>query len=311
MSFRNLDLNLLRVFDAVMDERNLTRAAQRLAMTQPAVSNAMRRLREATGAPLFVRSAHGMLPTPEAEALWPAVRDALAGLRQAFDPQRFDPEVDTRAFRLAMADATAWWLMPALAEALQAQAPRVQLRALPLATRDPRPLLEQGQADLALGFFPAVAAALATEGAAASARLAPLYDSDYVCVMRAGHPLAAPQALTLDSYCAARHMLVSFSGRPHGFADEALAALGRRRQLAVVVNQFAVAGRVAARSDLLAVLPRHFVPATGLGDALAVRELPFDMPAIRVSLLWHRRSEHDPGQRWLREQVLALGAGAQ
>jgi DNA-binding transcriptional LysR family regulator len=309
MSFRNLDLNLLRVFDVVMDERNLTRAAQRLTMTQPAVSNALRRLREATGQELFARAAKGVTPTTEAEALWPAVRDALTGLRQAFDPQAFDPATDAHGFRAAMADATAALLMPALVAALQAQAPQVQLRVIPLTTRDPRHLLEQGQADLAMGFFPAVAAAVSAEGHSAPVRLAPLYESDYVCVMRRGHPLAEPGALTLDSYCAARHMLVSFSGRPHGFVDEALAALGRQRRIVVTVNQFATAGRVATASDILTVLPRHFLPATGLQDALAACELPFEVRPIQVGLLWHRRHEHDPAQRWLREVVLASVRG--
>lgn len=310
MSFRNLDLNLLRVFDVVMDERNLTRAAQRLSMTQPAVSNALRRLREAVGHELFSRSARGVAPTADAEALWPAVRDALAGLRQALDPQEFDPSLDARSFRIATADATATLLMPGLVAALESRAAGVNLRVLPLTTRDPRGLLEQGQVDLALGFFPAVATALAAEGDAASVRMEPLYDSEYMAVMRRGHSLAAPGVLTLDNYCAARHLLVSFSGRPHGFVDEALGALGRRRRIVLTVNQFFTAGRVVTQSDLLTVLPRRFVPATGFADELALQPLPFAMPTIHVALLWHRRHDHDAAQRWLRTTILECARGA-
>ena len=186
MNFRTLDLNLLRVFDIVMVERNVTRAAARLAMTQPAVSNALRRLRQATRDELFIPASTGVTPTEQAQALWPSVRAALQGLREAFEPQGFDPRRDARSFVLAMADANAALMVPLLVDTLQAGQARIDLRLLPLATRDPRPLLEQGQADIALGFFPEVAAALAAEGPAGATRLQRLYGCEYVCVMRRG-----------------------------------------------------------------------------------------------------------------------------
>ena len=220
MNFRTLDLNLLRVFAAVMVERNVTRAAAQLAMTQPAVSNALRRLREATGDELFVTVPGGVLPTTRAEAWWPEVHAALDGLRKLFDPQGFEPARDERSFSLAMADATATVLMPALVEALLGRHARSDLRVLPLVSRDPRPLLEQGAADLAIGFFPDVARELAAEGPRAATVLEPLYACEYVCVMRRGHPLAVEPVLTLDAYCAAEHVRVSFAGRPRGFVDE-------------------------------------------------------------------------------------------
>ena len=190
MNFRTLDLNLLRVFDVVMVERNVTRAAQRLSMTQPAVSNALRRLRESTHEELFIAGSTGVTPTAHAEALWPAVREALDGLRTAFDPQDFDPQRDAGAFTLAMADATASVLMPALVAVLDREQAQAEVRVVPLVSRDPRALLEHGQADIALGFFPDVEAALAAEGDSAVCRLDHLYDCEYVCVMRRSHPLA-------------------------------------------------------------------------------------------------------------------------
>jgi DNA-binding transcriptional LysR family regulator len=303
VNFRTLDLNLLRVFDVVMTERNVTRAAARLAMTQPAVSNALRRLREATHEELFTAGSTGVTPTPQAEALWPTVRSALGGLRNALEPQHFDPKSDARTFTLAMADANAALTVPRLAEVLQQQAGGVDLRFVPLATRDPRPLLEHGHADLAVGFFPDVAAALAAEGGGSAVRLDPVYQCEYVCVMRRDHPLAAAGALTLDAYCAARHLRVSFAGRPRGFVDEALAELGRDRRVVITVNQFFTAGAVVHESELLTVLPRSFVRATGYAADLAVRPLPFAMPPIEVGILWHRRHEHDAGQHWLRQTV--------
>ena len=122
-------------------------------------------------------------------------------------------------------------------------------------------------------------------------------------MLREGHPLAAEPVLTLDAYCAAEHVRVSFAGRPRGFVDEALAALGRSRRVVLTVNQFATAARVVHESDLLCVLPRSFVPASGLADGLALRTPPFSLPRIDVGMLWHRRQEHDAGARWLRATV--------
>src|SRR5436190_1111268 len=233
MNFRTLDLNLLRVFGAVMVEQNVTRAAA----------------------------------------------------------------------QLAMADATATVLMPALIGALAGRHARTDLRVLPLASRDPRPQLDHGSADLALGFFPELAAELAAEGTRATATLEPLYACAYVCVMRSEHPLASRPALSLDAYCAAEHVRVSFAGRPRGFVDEALASLERSRRVVLTVSQFATAARVVHDSDLISVLPRSFVAASGLAEGLVVRAAPFELPRIEVGMLWHRRHARDPAQRWLRETV--------
>ncbi len=287
-----------------MAEGSLTRAAATLAMTQPAVSHALRRLRETLGDELFVRSAHGMKPTARAQALWPQVRSALATLRQALAPGSFDPAQDAAQFRLAMADATAALLAPPLVDAIERAGAQVNLRMLPLTTRDPRRLLEAGEADLAVGFFPEVLAAVVAEGHDSLLRHARLYDSRYVCVMRRGHPLART-ALTLDTYCAAHHLLVSFSGRPYGLVDQALAALGRQRRIVLTVNQFFTAGRVVARSDLLTVLPDGFVAATGQGDELVTRELPLALAPVNVEMVWHLRQDGDAAHRWLRAQVQA------
>ncbi|MDZ7591522.1 MAG: LysR family transcriptional regulator [Rubrivivax sp.] len=303
MNFRTLDLNLLRVFDVVMTERSVTRAAVRLSMTQPAVSNALRRLREATDQDLFTATPTGVTPTRQAQALWPSVRAALGGLREVFEPQDFDPRNDARSFTLAMADATAAVIVPALVRDLSAEQAKADLRFIPLASRDPRLLLEHGEADLALGFFPELPGAIAAEGDASPMQLEHLWGCEYVCVMRHDHPLAAQRTLTLDAFCAAKHLRVSFAGRPRGFVDDALQRLGRQRQVMITVNQFHSAGCVVRQSDLLTVLPRSFVPATGFADELTWRKLPFEMPGIDVALLWHRRHHRDAAQRWLRDRL--------
>lgn len=307
-NFRTLDLNLLKVFDVVMAERNVTRAGARLAMTQPAVSNALRRLREATNEELFVPSASGVTPTDHALALWPTVRQSLGSLRQVFEPQGFDPQAQARSFKLAMADATAALFVPTLVRALQQDQVRADLRVVPLTSRDPRAMLEQGQADVALGFFPEVAAALAAEGEQALLAMTPLYGCQYRCVMRRGHELASDGALTLDAYCAADHLRVSFAGRPRGFVDEALAELGRQRRVMITASHFATAAVAVQQSDLLTVLPRSYVPASGFAQDLATQPLPFELPPITIGLLWHRRHQSDGGQRWLRQSLARAAA---
>ncbi len=304
LNFRTLDLNLLRVLDAVMREGSLTRAAAALAMTQPAVSHALKRLHQAVGEDLFVRSAHGMKPTPLAETLWPQVRGALATLREALAPEEFDPLRHAVQLRLAMADATAALLAPALVAGIEARGALVDLRMLPLTTRDPRRLLDADEADLAVGFFPEALTAMAARGHDSPLRHTRLYETRYVCVMRAGHPLA-DRPLTLDAYCAAHHLLVSFSGRAHGYVDQALQALGRRRRVVLTVNQFFTAGRVVTHSDLLTVLPEGFLQATGYGQALVTRELPLALGPVHVDMIWHLRHDGTPSHRWLRQQVLA------
>ena len=311
-NFRTLDLNLLRVFDEVMAERSLTRAARNLSLTQPAVSNALRRLRETLGDELVQRSGQGMAPTPRALSIWPAVRNALHQLQESLAPSAFEPANATSTFVLAMADATAAELMPGLIDILEREARGVAMRVVPLTTRDPRRLLDEQAADLAVGYFPPLLADLtarAQAGEAVGFSHLRLYDGEYVCVMRKGHPLAKG-TLTLDRFCAARHMLVSFSGRPYGMVDESLASLGRQRQVVLTVNQFFTAGRVVANSNLLTVLPRHFVSVTGIADQLALRPLPFDVSPVHVDAVWHQRSEQEGAHRWLRQAVSRAAAAA-
>ena len=311
-NFRTLDLNLLRVFDEVMTERSLTRAAHKLAITQPAVSNALRRLREAIGDELIKREGQAMAPTPRALALWPAVREALRQLQDVLTPSSFVPAQANTTFVLAMADSTAAALIPGLVEIMNRDAPGISVRVVPLNTRDPRPLLDKEVIDLAIGYFPAAFADLA---ARAQAGEPPgfthqrLYSGDYVCVMRRDHPLAR-DPLSLDRYCAARHVLVSFSGRPFSFVDEALALLGHERRIVLTVNQFFTAGKVVTHSDLLAVLPRHFVNSAGLGRRLVLKEVPFAVPTVHVDALWHQRKHRVSAHAWLRSTLSAVANSA-
>ena len=189
-----------------------------------------------------------MQPTAFGEALWPQVRAALGQLRAALEPGDFDPTADARVFRLTMADAVA---PPDAARpdgALRGAGRAPQIEVRPLLDRDPRGLLGQGDIDFAIGYFPETVAALVAQGRVAPLRHRRLAEGRYVCAMRRDHPLAA-EPLTLDAFCAASHVLVSFSGRAHGFVDQALASLGRTRHIALTVNQFFTAAHVVAACD--------------------------------------------------------------
>lgn len=303
MSFLTLDLNLLRVFDAVMTEQNLTRAANLLAMTQPAVSNALRRLRDTLNDELVIRTAHGVKPTPRAEELWPTVRRALSELEAVITPETFDVSRAQTTFRMAMVDATAALWLPSLVRTIMRDAPRIKIRMMPLTTRDPRAMLLRGDVDLAVGFFPGVTAQLA-DGLKTQISHERLYTGQYVCVMHKNHPLAG-QELNLDNYCSADHLLVSLSGKPHAVIDDVLAGMGRERKILLTVNQFFTAGRIVASSDLITVLPRHLIAATGMTEALVVKELPFKTPEEHVDMLWHERDARNPAHKWLRAHLSA------
>jgi DNA-binding transcriptional LysR family regulator len=298
VNFRTLDLNLLRVFDVVMAEGSITRAAQRLAMTQPAVSNALKRLRDSLGEDLLTRAPRGVQPTAFGEALWPQVRSSLGQLREALEPGEFDPTVDTRVFRLTMADAAAGLMLPALMARFEALGAHSHVEVRPLLDRDPRPLLGHGDIDFAIGHFPEAVAALVAQGRAVPLRHRRLAEGRYVCAMRRDHPLAA-EPLTLDAFCAASHVLVSFSGRPHGFVDHALASLKRTRHIALTVNQFFTAAHVVAACDHLTVLPARFLPLTGLEDRLVERELPVAPGTVYLDALWHVRHDRSAAHQWL------------
>lgn len=299
MNFLTLDLNLLRVFDAVMTEQNLTRAANLLAMTQPAVSNALRRLRDALNDDLVIRTAHGVNPTPRAEELWPTVRRALSELEAIITPETFDMSKAQNTFRMAMVDATAALWLPPLVRKIMTEAPLVKIRMVPLTTRDPRGMLLRGDVDLAIGFFPGIAAQLA-DGHKSQICHDRLYTGKYVCVMNKHHPLAK-QELTLENYCSADHLLVSLSGKPSAVIDDVLAGMGRERRILLTVNQFFTAGRIVASSNLVTVLPRHLIASTGISDQLVIKPLPFPTPEEHVDMLWHQRDERSPAHTWLRE----------
>ncbi len=292
---RTLDLNLLKAFDALMDERSVTRAAQRLALTQPAVSGMLVRLREAFGDPLFVRASRGVVPTARAEALAPAVRQLLQDVASLLQPPGFDPATATGTLTVAATDyALRAVVLPWMA-ALRAQAPGLRVAVQPISDTRIAAQLARGEVDLAL-----------TTPAMAPPELhaRPLFDERYVCVARADHPALAGGFCPLERFCAEDHALVSYGGDPfEGATDRALAALGRRRRVVASVGSFLMLPELLRRTDLIAVAPERLVAAEA---GLATCEPPLAVPGFTKVAVWHERHHRDAGQRWARERLFGV-----
>lgn len=291
MNLRAVDLNLFPVFEAIYSERSLTRAGETLNMTQPAVSNALSRLRAAFGDPLFVRSGRGMTPTPAAEALAQPVREALLRLRSGLDQQmRFDPKTASRTFRVSMRDTAASMLLPPLASALESEAPHVCFQSVLFDRAEIPHSLATGQLDFAIDV-----------SALARPELAhmPLISDRYVCVLREGHP-ATKRQLTLKRFLELRHVTVSSRVMGRGLVDLALGLLGEEIEPAMRTMHFQPAFHAVMASDLALVAPLSLARRYDV----AWRELPVDAPTLDLLLFWRRDTTDDPALRWAREKLL-------
>lgn len=297
MNVHDVDLNLLRVFDAVLYERGVTPAATRLGLTQPAVSNALARLRAVFGDALFVRTAAGMDPTPFARELAEPVRQALALLESALaHGPGFDPASSTRAFRFYMSDLGQVEFLPPIVERVQSAAPGVRLEAAAADLEHIGDALGGGALDLAVGFLPGL-------GAPIKRRV--LFRDPYVCLMRAGHPALAGR-LTRRKFLDASHVLVTYRGGGHRVIEEALERAGIARRIALRVPHFTVVPMVLERTNLILTLPARVARVYERRGSFRALPAPVPIPPAEVAVHWHERFESDPGNRWFREQIVEL-----
>jgi DNA-binding transcriptional LysR family regulator len=289
VDIRTMDLNLLKALDVLLDERNVTRAAQRLSLTQPAVSGMLTRLRESFGDPLFVRTQRGIVPTLRALELAGPVKEILGGVETLLRPQAFDPATADMALRIAATDYASQAVVVPFLSALRRRAPNVRVAVVPVQDARLAAQIERGDIDWAL---------LTPESTPADLHARRLFDESYVCVMRAGHPAAAGGRLSLESFCTCDHALVSYSGGSfQGVTDEALARIGRKRRVILSVTSFLMLPRVLRHSDLIAVVPRRLAQDA---EGLAMLEPPLEVAGFTKSLAWHERTHRDPGHRWAR-----------
>ncbi|ENZ8056149.1 TPA: LysR family transcriptional regulator [Klebsiella pneumoniae] len=289
---RNLDLNLLKALDALLDERSVTRAAARLALTQPAVSGMLTRLRDAFNDPLFIRAPHGMVPTLRAQALAAPVKQLLTDAETLLQPVVFDPLEADFTWTIAATDYALKAVIVPFIAALKPMAPGIRVRIIP---ESPATLLaqtERGEVDIAL---------LTPHDTPPELHSRALYQEEYVCLLREDHP-QANQPLTLDRFCALEHVLVSWQGDSfRGVTDDALAALGRTRRVGLSVSSFLVLPEVLAVSEIIAVVPRRLAK---MASGMKIAAPPLAIPGFTKSMAWHERNHRDPAQQWLRELLL-------
>jgi DNA-binding transcriptional LysR family regulator len=290
------DLNLLVVLDVLLAERNVTRAAKRLGLSQPAVSGALARLRTALGDPLLVRTGTTMTPTARALALQRELGDALQSIVSAIgDAEAFDPRTAQRTFVIAATDYVQFVLLGSLLDRIRRSAPGVCLRIVAPIDTFPWEELAAGSIDLII--------------AGSSARDIPtglhrrwVFRDEIVCILRAGHP-SAGESLRLERYLDLDH-IEALPVSPVGLADEVLASLGHRRRLVLTLPNFLVAPYLVAQSDCCFTLARRIAEPLTEILPLALYPLPFHTPEVTIGTFWHDRVHKDPAHRWLRKQVV-------
>lgn len=290
---RTLDLNLLKTLDALLDERNVTRAAQRLSLTQPAVSGMLNRLRDYFDDPLFVRTPHGIVPTLRARAMAAPIKQILSDIDILLKPAQFDPLTETLTFTVAATDYALKAVIVPFIAALRARAPGIRVRVVPVEPEQLTTQFEQGKIDLAL---------LTPDSTPDNLHNRPLYNEEYVCLMRHDHP-DAHQALTLNRFCALEHVLVSYKGENFwGVTDDALADVGRKRQIGLSVSSFLVLPDILAISEMIAVVPARLAYTD---PRMHVVSPPLPIAGFTKSMAWHERTHRDAAHQWLRNLVHA------
>lgn len=294
MNMNNFDLNLLRVLDALLRERNVSRAAERLALSQPAVSNALNRLRELLDDPLLVRVGRAMQPTPRALELEAPIRDALQRIGQSLaGGDAFDPARSRQRFTLALTDYVEALCMPHLLQNLEAEAPAIGVAIQHLTPTLPAEALDKSSLDLVLGRFEDLPARFQRRAwASETLRL----------LARRGHP-QVDAAIDLTTFLAQRHLWVS-GGQTKGMVDQWLASQGLKRQIAYITPNYLQAAHLVARTDLLTVLPTRLANYFAELLPLQVLELPFDVGQFHLELVYLAQRERDTALQWLVERIV-------
>ena len=302
----HIDLRLLLAFEALVRESSVTRAADRMGVTQSAMSHTLRRIREVFGDPILVRGQGGWVPSARAEALARPVRGSLMSLGRALQaPPRFEPAKARRQFRLASLDLFDTLVLPSLMAQLWAESPQSNLTVL--SAQDPKlsERLETGDIDAAVLALPQLESQTGVPDLSHPGLVRrTLFRDHFVCLLRAEHPaLEAAEGLSLSTYLELDHLLVSPSGSGPGLVDRSLDAQGLHRRIAVRVPHFGAAPRIAEQSDLVLTAPSALARVMGSQLRLRVVPPPLSLPEHSVNLVWHERFTTDPAHRWFRDKV--------
>lgn len=291
----NLDLNLMVIFDVIMQEQSITAAAERLAMTQPSVSNAVARMRHAWRDPLFVKQGRGIRPSPYAEKLWRDIAVPLDAIKRAAEQQKFEPSTLKRTFRIAVTDwmADLFWLP--LRKIIEVEAPLVNIHAVPY-TVNGENLLLNADVDMVLDYF---------EGSSGKMQSQHLFDNHFVCAMRADHPLAK-QDLNLQCFASAEHLLLSLSGEASGGVDKLLQQQGLNRRISMTVNHCYNIPKLLINSNMITTIPLPVILESVDSGQLIIKKPPFDLAPGPISMTWHTRHQRDSEISWLRNKVRSV-----
>lgn len=297
MNISEFDLNLLVVFEAVLAEGSISRAAGRLDLSQPAVSNALARMRKATGDRLFVRLGNAVVPTPYAQGIAGPIRQALAGIRNSLAESRgFDPATSERSFAIYVTDLGEAYFLPTLLARLSAIAPGVRIRTLPMPTEAAQDALKSGEVDLAIGNLPDFRAGFYQQR---------LFPDHYVCAVRRKHP-AIGQRLSARQFAAASHAIAMPAGTGHGVILRTLMEHGLEDRIVLQVQNFLVLPNIVATTDLLAIVPHSVGSQLSRHIDVKLLPLPIPIPPFVIKQCWHERFHDDAGNRWLRQQFAEL-----
>jgi DNA-binding transcriptional LysR family regulator len=294
-----VDLNLLRVFLAIWDLRSLTAAGERLSLTQPAVSHALRRLRDLFDDPLFVRTANVMAPTEAATRLHGPLDEAIGIISRAMhDHGAFDPATAQRTFRLAMSDVSEYYYLPPLLARLEEVAPALRLEIVPLSPGTVGAAMRTGEVDLALGFIPGLEDGCITN---------PLFSDRFVCLVRTGHA-AASAPLTVPALEELRYVFANTSATGHHMIEQWLSDIGIKRKVGLRIAHFTVAPEIVRSTDLAVIFPQSVANRINQNGAFRLLDLPFNLPAVDVGVHTHAHFASDMGIRWLRQTLVSMFA---
>lgn len=293
MRLDRIDLNLFVVFDTVYKERNLTRAAEILCLSQPAVSNALSRLRKTLNDELFIRSSKGMIPTPVAENIIERLRDALLLIEETVNTtEQFDPLEANKTFRVSMSDYAQSLMLPTLMAQLNSLAPNMAIESYYLPRKEQSRALMAGQLDLAID------APLLQDK---QLQHQTLVKSSHVCVLDKNNP-ASNEPLTMESYLKMQHIHVSSRQRGAGYIDTVLHSLGAERSILLRVAHYLLIPHILKSTELVATVPA----ALAAQLKLPTTALPFETQPFELHMYWHKSVEHDPANKWLRELMINL-----
>ena len=292
------DLNLLRIFVAIFDTRSVSRAAIKLRVSQPSVSTALQRLRSEVGDPLFVRTSHGVLPTPRAEQSINTARQALDRVdRDFFRLQSFKPSTMDDEFTFCLSDAGEMVFLPRIIEEVRKQAPRVRFRSLSLRPSDMEQSLESGEVDLAVGYFPDLRRHTHVQQR--------LFSHDFVCLVSKHHRIKG-RRITLAEFLAAEHAVVHSEGRTREVFEQVLAKRGIQRKVVLHSAHFTSIPFIVQKSDLIVTIPTPAAQAFAQMKGIRLMAPPLELPRVTVKQYWHTRFNSDPKHRWLRSIVFKL-----